>query len=102
MALRQRDVEAALCDGLDAAIREVGDAIVRSDAAEARADNAAGQLRELARRIADMTARGAAHGGRAAGERSGIGLADVSDEVHRGDREAPLDVGAHAVPKRRH
>jgi uncharacterized protein YukE len=56
MALRQRDVEAALCDGLDAAVREVGDAIVRSDAAQARAHNAAGQLRELARRIADMTA----------------------------------------------
>ncbi|HUZ33650.1 MAG TPA: hypothetical protein VMV19_16340 [Xanthobacteraceae bacterium] len=56
MALRQRDVEATLCDGLDAAIREVGDAIVRSDAAEARADDAAVQLRELARRIADMTA----------------------------------------------
>jgi hypothetical protein len=56
MALRQRDVEATLCDGLDAAIREVGDAIVRSDAADARADDAAGQLRELARRIADMTA----------------------------------------------
>ncbi len=64
MALRQRDVEAALCDGLDAAIREVGDAIVRSDAAATRADNAAGRLRELARWIVDMTARGAT--GRAA------------------------------------
>jgi chemotaxis protein CheZ len=56
MALRQRDVEATLCDGLDAAIREVGDAIVRSEAADARADDAAVQLHELARRIADMTA----------------------------------------------
>jgi hypothetical protein len=60
MALRQRDVEATLCDGLDAAIREVGDAIVRGDAAEARAHDAGGQLRELARRIADMTAAAAA------------------------------------------
>jgi hypothetical protein len=49
-ALRQRDVEAPLCDALDAAIREVGDALVRNDAAAAL-------LRELARRVNDMIAR---------------------------------------------
>jgi hypothetical protein len=58
MALRLREVEAALCDTLDAAIREVGDAIVRSDAAAARTHSAAALLRELARQINQMIALG--------------------------------------------
>ncbi len=56
MALRLRDVEDALCDTLDAAIREVGDAIVRSDAAAARTQTAAALLRELAGQINQMIA----------------------------------------------
>ncbi len=56
MALRQREVEAALCDTLEAAIREVGDAVVRNDAAAARATSAAGLLRDLARRVSEMNA----------------------------------------------
>jgi hypothetical protein len=56
MALRQREVEAALCDTLEAAIREVGDAIVRNDAAAGRAVSAAALLRELACRVNDMIA----------------------------------------------
>ncbi len=100
MALRQRDVEVALCDGLDAVIREVGDAVVRSDAAEARAHNAAGQLRELARQIADMTARGAtARAADAAPSNYGVPrpLTDVSDEaaVVEDGATPPLDVGVH-------
>jgi hypothetical protein len=100
MALRQRDVEAALCDGLDAAIREVGDAIIRSDAAEARAHNAAAQLRELARRIADMTARAATASAADAARSNDTGprpLTDVSGEapvVEEAGRP-PLDVGVH-------
>jgi hypothetical protein len=58
MALRLRDVEAALCDTLDAAIREVGDAIVRSEAAAARTQSAAALLRELAGQIYQMIAIG--------------------------------------------
>jgi hypothetical protein len=58
MALRLRDVEAALCDTLDAAIREVGDAIVRNDAAAARSQSAAALLRELAGQIDQMIAIG--------------------------------------------
>ncbi len=58
MALRLRDVEDALCDTLDAAIREVGDAIVRSDAAAARTQTAAALLRELAGQINQMIATG--------------------------------------------
>jgi hypothetical protein len=58
MALRQRDVEDALCDGLEAAIREVGDAIVRNDAASAGALHAAALLHELARRVDKAIARG--------------------------------------------
>ncbi len=56
MALRQREVEAALCDTLEAAIREVGDAIVRDDAAATRARSAAALLRDLAHRVNDLIA----------------------------------------------
>jgi hypothetical protein len=56
MALRQREVEAALCDTLEAAIGAVGDAIVRSDAAAARAQGAVALLRDLARRSGDLIA----------------------------------------------
>ena len=68
MALRLRDVEAALCDTLDAAIREVGDAIVRGDAAAARTHSAAALLRELAGRINQMIAIGDDIAGAAATE----------------------------------
>jgi len=55
-ALRQREVEAALCDALEAAMREIGDAIVRHDAASARATGAAPLLKELAQRVQTMMA----------------------------------------------
>ena len=47
---------AALCDTLEAAIREVGDAIVRNDAAAARAQGATALLGDLARRVTDLIA----------------------------------------------
>ena len=56
MALRQREVEPALCDTLEAAIREVGDAIVRNDAAAARAQGATALLGDLARRVTNLIA----------------------------------------------
>jgi hypothetical protein len=56
MALRQREVEPALCDTLETAIREVGDAIVRSDAAIARTQGATALLGDLARRVTDLVA----------------------------------------------
>ena len=56
MALRQREVEATLCDTLEAALRAVGDAIVRNDAAAARAQSAVALLRDLARRGSDLIA----------------------------------------------
>ena len=107
MALRQRDIEAALCDGLDAAIREVGNSIVRSEAGQARVHNAAAQLRELARRIADMTADAAtapAAGAEAArlndtGDRP---LADLGEEASVAEEAGrpPLDAGVrHSVPQ---
>jgi hypothetical protein len=46
-----------LCDTLEASIREVGDAIVRNDAAAARALSAAAQLCDLSRRIDQMIPR---------------------------------------------
>jgi hypothetical protein len=57
MALRMREVDAALCDTLEASIREVGDAIVRNDAAAARALSAAALLCDLSRRIDQMIPR---------------------------------------------
>jgi hypothetical protein len=57
MALRMREVDAALCDTLEASIREVGDAIVRNDAAAARALSAATLLCDLSRRIDQMIPR---------------------------------------------
>jgi hypothetical protein len=55
-ALRRRDVEAALCDALETSSREVGDAIVRGNAAAARALSAASQLRDLMRRVNEFVA----------------------------------------------
>jgi hypothetical protein len=57
MALRMREVDTALCDTLEASIREVGDAIVRNDAAAARALSAAALLCDLSRRIDQMIPR---------------------------------------------
>jgi hypothetical protein len=57
MALRMREVDAALCDTLEASIREVGDAIVGTDAAAARALSAAALLSELARRVDQIIPR---------------------------------------------
>jgi hypothetical protein len=57
MALRMREVDAALCDTLEASVREVGDAIVRNEAAAARALSAAALLYDLARRIDQMVGR---------------------------------------------
>ena len=54
MALRMREVDAALCDTLEASIREVGDAIVRNDAAAAQTQSAAALLRDLGKRIDQM------------------------------------------------
>ncbi len=54
MALRMREVDAALCDSLEASIREVGDAIVRNDAAAARSLSAAALLCDLSQRIDQM------------------------------------------------
>jgi hypothetical protein len=51
MALRMREVDTALCDTLEASIREVGDAIVRNDAAAARTQGAAALLCDLGKRI---------------------------------------------------
>jgi hypothetical protein len=54
MALRMREVDAALCDTLEASIREIGDAIVRNDAAAAQTQSAAALLRDLGKRIDQM------------------------------------------------
>ena len=73
MALRQREVEPALCDTLEAAIREVGDAIVRNEATAARAQGATALLGDLARRVTDLIAL-AASAEESAPEAAGRGI----------------------------
>jgi hypothetical protein len=55
LALRMRDVNAVLCDTLDASVREVGDAVVRHEAAATGALSAAALLRDILNRIEDLT-----------------------------------------------
>jgi hypothetical protein len=99
MALRQRDVEETLCDGLDAAIREVGDAIVRSDAANAGVVSAAALLRELTRHLGEIIARGDAVLADAA-EHSDVSHAAAATDAERLDDTASRSVAdspaAHA------
>jgi hypothetical protein len=54
--LHERPVEATLCDGLDAAIREISEAGARSASAAEGARNAAELLRALAGRVSGMIA----------------------------------------------
>ena len=56
MALRMREVDTALCDTLDASVREVGDAIVRNEAAAAGALSAAALLFDARRRLDELMA----------------------------------------------
>ena len=56
MALRRRDVEPALCDALDEAAREIGDAMVRGNAAMVGKLSSASLLRDLRERVNDLIA----------------------------------------------
>jgi hypothetical protein len=62
-ALRECEVDATLCDALEAAIRKLGDVVARSDAAAERVQSAAALLRIPARRINAMIALAAAIAG---------------------------------------
>src|SRR4029077_5733110 len=62
--LHERPVEATLCDGLDAAIRELSEACARSESAAAGERKAAELLQAPASRVSAMIARATgAHGG---------------------------------------
>ena len=54
LALRIRDVNSALCNTLDASVREVGDAVVRHEAAATGAMSAAALLGDVTRRIEEL------------------------------------------------
>ena len=56
MALRRRDVEPALCDALEVAAREVGDAMVRSNAASAGMLSTASLLSDLSASVTNLIA----------------------------------------------
>jgi hypothetical protein len=117
MALRMRQVDTALCDTLETSIREVGDAIVRNDAAAARTQSAAALLGDLGKRIDQMlppvsiaavnpvVAEGAnrANGANAANRANGAGegpsVAVNSDHATKpnGAGAAPLTAAVDAV-----
>lgn len=61
--LHERDVEASLCDALDAAVREISDFGLRQLAGTQRMEEAAQLLRELSRRVNDLMARAQAEEG---------------------------------------
>jgi hypothetical protein len=90
LALRRHQVEAALCDALEAAIREVSDAIVGNNAAANRAASAAALLRDLARHVNDMIA--VARAGPPAELRAAFGKQVTSDAgVTASDAKPPPD-----------
>jgi uncharacterized protein YoxC len=86
LALRMRDVNAALCDTLDASVREVGDAVVRHEAAATGALSAAALLRDILNRIEDLT--------RVASGMTAPGAEPLAEP--RGDAEGPVVVAAPA------
>jgi hypothetical protein len=55
--LHERDVEASLCDALDAAVRDLGNSDARTQANVERMRQAAELLRELSRRVNSIIAR---------------------------------------------
>ncbi len=65
-ALRERAVDAGLCDALEAAAREIADSLAHGDAAAKRASRAAKLLPVAAERIGARIASAAADGGGAA------------------------------------
>jgi hypothetical protein len=68
--LHERPVEATLCDGLDAAIREISEATMRAESTAAGIRDAAELMRALAGRVREMMALSSAGrgGSQAAGE----------------------------------
>jgi hypothetical protein len=82
--LHERPVEATLCDGLDAAIREISDAAMRSESTAAGSREAAELVRALAGRVREMMALSSASRGasQATGENvdatSGAGLFELA------------------------
>ncbi len=55
--LHEREVEASLCDALDAAVREISDSGLLKSAGTQRTQEAAELLRDLSRRVNDLMAR---------------------------------------------
>jgi chemotaxis protein CheZ len=84
--LHERPVEATLCDGLDAAIREISDATMRSESTVAGSREAAELVRALAGRVREMmTLSNASRGAsQATGENgdatSGAGFFELATE----------------------
>jgi hypothetical protein len=82
--LHERPVEATLCDGLDAAIREISEANMRSGSTAAGSREAAELVRALAGRVREMMALASRGGSQPAGENvdatSGAGFFELATE----------------------
>ncbi len=97
--LHERDVEASLCDALDAAVREMSNAEALREASVQRAQEAAELLRELSRRVNDMIALSqaqqrtepAAAANNAAPSKSESATTVQGDDEKAADDEIPRD-----------
>ena len=98
--LHERPVEATLCDGLDAAVREISDATMRSGSAAEDIHKAAELVRALASRVCEMIAlSGAVHAAnRTAGENvkstSGAGFFELATNDGESFAQAVAELAA--------
>jgi hypothetical protein len=100
--LHERPVEATLCDALDAAARDISDAVALPDSAAERARGAAELLRALAKRVSQMIAPSAAGRGAAppAAEIAAAGSTEAKPKAATEDTAAPEDAIDRSAPSR--
>ena len=98
--LHERPVEATLCDGLDAAIREISEANMRSESTARGIREAAELVRALASRVREMlalssTVRGAPQpAGENVGSASGAGIFDLAKNDGEAFAQAVAELAA--------
>ena len=97
--LHERPVEATLCDGLDAAIREISQANMRSESTAAGVREAAELVRALTGRVREMmalssTARGAPQPAGENDSTSGAGLFELATNDGEAFAEAVAELAA--------
>ncbi len=97
MALRMREVEEALCDTLDKSVREVGDALVRHEAAAGGAASAAALLRDIIRRLDNLTNIASGHSAASMRSVAQPSVADVNSVIQISERDLTVPSGDATV-----